>query len=102
MTGVNRAFTFGGESGHMHHFLRPPPLRPPPLPPGQNTAWVNALFSAKSVQSGGVIRRSVRSIEREIGRDAFEAEVRRRGFHAIEIGGQYSILCNSGQRRVIC
>lgn len=86
----------------MHPFFRPPPLRAPPPPPGQNMAWVNALFSAKSVQRGGVIRRSVRSIEREIGCAAFEAEIRRRGFHAIEIGGQYIILCNSGHMRVIC
>lgn len=86
----------------MQHMFRPPNPRPQSPVLGQNTAWVNALFSAKSVQSGGVIRRSVRSIEREIGRDAFEAEVRRRGFHAIEIGGQYIILCNSGHMRVIC
>ncbi|MCZ8334813.1 MAG: N-(5'-phosphoribosyl)anthranilate isomerase [Rhodobacteraceae bacterium] len=85
----------------MQQVFRPPlPQQPPPL--GRNTAWLNALFAAKSAQDGGVIRRSVRSIEREIGRETFEAEVRRRGFHAIEIGGQYIILCNSGQMRVIC
>ena len=54
------------------------------------------------MQSGGVIRRSVRTIDREIGRDLFEAEVRRRGFHAIEIAGQYIILCNPGLMRVVC
>ena len=40
--------------------------------------------------------------EREIGRDAFETEIRRRGFHAMEIAGQYIILCNTGQMRVVC
>lgn len=81
----------------MQHSLRPPP---PPL--RANNAWVNALFTAKAVETGGVIRRSVRSVEREIGRDAFETEIRRRGFYAMEIAGQYIILCNTGQMRVVC
>ena len=88
----------------MQHPYHPPafPQRPAPPPFGENIAWVNAVFSAKAVQSGGVIRRSVRTIDREIGRDLFEAEVRRRGFHAIEIAGQYIILCNPGHMRVVC
>jgi hypothetical protein len=88
----------------MQHPFRPAPfpLRSPPPPFGSNSAWVNAIFTAKAVQSGGVIRRSVRSVEREIGREAFEAEIRRRGFHAMEVGGQYIILCNTVQMRVIC
>lgn len=88
----------------MQHFFRPPDPPPRRTPPalGRNTAWVTAVFTAKSVQDGGVIRRSVRSVEREIGREAFEAEIKRRGFHAIEIGGQYIVLCNTGHMRVVC
>jgi len=88
----------------MQHPFRTPAFhqRPAPRPFGDNMAWVKAMFTAKAVENGGVIRRSVRTVEREIGRDAFEAELRRRGFHAIEISGQYIILCNTGHMRVVC
>ncbi|MEY4983214.1 MAG: hypothetical protein RIR62_1480, partial [Pseudomonadota bacterium] len=73
------------------------PLPPPP----RNAHWAEAVFAAKAVGRGGIVRRSVASVEREFGRAAFEAEVRRRGFHLVEIGGQFIVLCNSGQMRVI-
>ena len=38
--------------------------------------WIAEAFSAKSVARGGVIRRDMRRIDREIGRDRFIAEVR--------------------------
>ena len=41
-------------------------------------------------------------IDREIGRDRFIAEVRARGFHMIEAGGQWIVICNRGLVRVIC
>lgn len=68
----------------------------------RNAPWVDALFSAQAAQRGGIVRRSVASIEREVGREAFEAEVRRRRFHLIEIGGQFIVLCNTGDMRLIC
>lgn len=64
--------------------------------------WINQIFSAKSAQRGGVVRRSIRWVEREVGRDRFEAEVRRRGFHMIECGTQLVVICNGGALRVIC
>lgn len=56
--------------------------------------WMRQLFSAKSAIDGGVIRRQVRDVERILGRNAFEAEVRRRGFHMVENAGQYIVFCN--------
>ena len=64
--------------------------------------WLAELFSAKAVQRGGVVRRAVRDVEREIGREALIREVQRRGFHLIECGGQFIVTCNAGQMRVIC
>lgn len=64
--------------------------------------WLDQLFRAKSVRSGGVIRRKISDVEREIGRDLLELEVRRRGFHMIESGNQLVILCSSEPLRVIC
>jgi hypothetical protein len=54
------------------------------------------------VAKGGVIRRDIRWIDREIGRDQFLAEVRERGFHLVETGGQWVVICNRGFFRVIC
>ncbi|MCR9152131.1 MAG: hypothetical protein NXH83_18350 [Rhodobacteraceae bacterium] len=48
------------------------------------------------------MRRSLRDVEREIGREALELEVRRRGFHLIEVGGQFVIICCRDQMRVHC
>jgi len=60
------------------------------------------IFAAKAARTGGVVRRSVRWIEQEVGHDRFQNEVRRRGFHLVESGGQYIVICNTGGIRVIC
>ncbi len=66
-------------------------LRPAiPLPADP---WIRQVFSAKIVERGGVVRRSLRWVEAEIGRDAFEAEVRTRGWHLAECNGQLVVFC---------
>lgn len=74
----------------------------PRFPLSRPAPWLEAVFDALAVQKGGVVRRAVRDVEREVGRAAFEREVRRRGFHLVECGGQYIIICNSGQLRIVC
>jgi hypothetical protein len=64
--------------------------------------WIAEVFSAESVARGGVIRRDLRRIDREIGRDRFISEVRARGFHLVETGGQRIVICNTGFLRVVC
>ncbi len=64
--------------------------------------WIAEIFAAKAVARGGVIRRDLRWIDREIGRDRFVAEVIKRGFHLVETGGQWIVICNRGFFRVIC
>ncbi|WP_245541136.1 hypothetical protein [Yoonia vestfoldensis] len=65
--------------------------------PRANPSWCARIFDAKSARKGGIVRRAVRDVDREIGRAAFVEEVGRRGFHLIECGGQYIVICNSGQ-----
>ena len=72
-----------------------------PLRPQDPEYWIAAIFSAKAVQNGGVVRRNRVWVEREIGRDRFEDEVRKRGFHLLESGQQLIVICNSGQIRVV-
>ena len=64
--------------------------------------WVDAIFSARAAKNGGVVRRSVAWVEAEIGSHHLISEVRRRGFHMIETGGQYVIVCNRAKVRIVC
>ena len=64
--------------------------------------WLLQLFTAKTARQGGIVRRSVRDVERIVGRDIFQAELMRRGFHAVENSGQYVIFCNNAPVHVVC
>jgi len=79
-------------------------LEPPPRPPGRHPGqdWLDQIFRAKAATAGGVLRRKVRDVEREIGRDVLELEVRRRGFHLIECGADFVIICNAAPIRILC
>jgi hypothetical protein len=64
--------------------------------------WLLHMFSAQAAREGGVLRRQVRDIERYVGRDAFLAEMERRGFPVVENAGQFVIFCNREPiRRVV-
>ena len=63
--------------------------------------WLRQLFSVQAARDGGVVRRSVRDVERILGRTAFERELRRRGFCALENAGQFVIFCNHAPIRLI-
>jgi hypothetical protein len=81
-----------------------PSFRPdarPVLREATPETWLRLIFAAQAAQTGGVIRRSAAWVEREVGRARFEAEVRARGFHLIEAGGQLVVICSSGPFRVV-
>lgn len=64
--------------------------------------WLRHLFSSHAAIEGGVIRRKIRDIDRFVGREAFLAEMRRRGFPVVENAGQFVIFCNQEPiRRVL-
>ncbi len=63
--------------------------------------WLRQMFSAQAARDGGVIRRQVQDVERLIGRDLFESELRRRGYCAVENAGQYVVFCNAEPLRLI-
>lgn len=68
------------------------------LPP---EIWFAQIFAAKAAQRGTVVRRSVRDVERVMGRDRFEQMIRQRGCRAIQNGSQYIICCNRDPIRII-
>lgn len=63
--------------------------------------WVRQIFESRAAAAGGVVRRSVRDVDRLVGRDVFAAELRRRGFRAVENAGQYVIFCNTEAIRLV-
>ena len=64
--------------------------------------WLDHMFSAKAVERGGVIRRSVDWVDHEIGRDRLMREVAARGFSLLQVGGQFVIICSRNPiRRLI-
>lgn len=60
---------------------------------GGNPAFFHNLFRAKAAQKGGIVRRAVRDVEREVGRAAMIAEVEKRGHHLLECADQFIIIC---------
>lgn len=71
------------------------------LPPQTPKQWFDHLFTAKSARAGSVVRRKVRDMERWVGRDAFLAEIKRRGFSPFEKVGQVIVFCNAEPGRLI-
>ncbi|MDG3040002.1 N-(5'-phosphoribosyl)anthranilate isomerase [Roseicyclus marinus] len=72
------------------------------LPPNTSPeAFLQDVFKSRLVRDGKVIRRASRDVERYIGREAFIAEVYRRGFCAIENAGQIIIFCNQEPVRIL-
>ena len=65
-------------------------------------SWIAEVFSAQAVLKGGVIRRNVHWIAREIGLARFVDEVQARGFHLFETGDQWIVVCHCGGVRIIC
>lgn len=64
--------------------------------------WMRQIFEAKAARDGGIVRRKLRDVERNVGRAAFVAEVERRGYHCVENGGQLIIFCNNEPVQVVC
>jgi len=64
-------------------------------------SWMQQIFDSKAARQGGVVRRNLRDIDREVGREWLLAEVHRRGFHAVENAGQIVIFCNNAPVRIL-
>ncbi|RDC73415.1 N-(5'-phosphoribosyl)anthranilate isomerase [Rhodovulum sp. 12E13] len=71
--------------------------------PGPDAArWRKQIFACRAAAQGGFVRRKAADVDRIVGRAAFVAEMRRRGFPVDENAGQYAIFCNSAPIRRLC
>jgi len=63
--------------------------------------YLRGIFRAKAARTGGIVRRSVVSVLRNASEADLLAEVERRDFPMVISGGQYVIMCNHGQIRLL-
>ena len=56
--------------------------------------WLDQVFSSREAVGGGVVKRQIRDVERIAGRDAFLAEVERRGFQVVQNNRHFVVFCN--------
>jgi len=65
-------------------------------------AWIDQIFNAQQAQEGGTVRRSIRDVEQYAGGVAnFLEEVKKYGFHVVQIGDQLVVLCNKGDIKLL-
>ncbi|MBL4811808.1 MAG: hypothetical protein JKX69_05480 [Rhodobacteraceae bacterium] len=72
-------------------------LRTPAPPTRSHQKWGDIMFAAAAAQSGIIVRRNIRDVDRDGGRERLLREVRRRGYHMVECGGQFIIICNASK-----
>ncbi len=58
--------------------------------------WIQQIFASQAARRGGVVRRSIAWVDREVGRDRFLEEVRCRGFRLIRTADQFIVICHRG------
>lgn len=63
--------------------------------------FINQIFDAKAVRNGGIVRRKIASVEKYASLSFLLKEVEARGFHLIETGDQYVIICNLGNFKLL-
>lgn len=66
------------------------------------SVWINDIFKAGAVNKGGIVRRSKASVLKNGGYKALKSAVKKRGFHLIRTGGQYVVICNKGDFKLLC
>jgi len=64
--------------------------------------WIRDIFKAGAVNKGGIVRRSKKDVMNHGGYVALRHEVKKRGFHMIRTGGQYVVICNKGDFKLLC
>jgi hypothetical protein len=66
------------------------------------SAWVDNIFNAQQVTSGGVVRRSTYDVARLDALDEIVDRAMHEGWHVIETGGQVVVLCHTGALKIYC
>lgn len=70
-------------------------------PPHTRQDWLSQIFHCRAAQTGGVIKRQVFDVEREVGMSVLMREVRRRGFQMIRTKHHVVIVCDPDRIEVL-
>ena len=62
--------------------------------------FINRIFEAKTAKNEGIVRRKISSVNKRASVRYLVKEVEARGFHLIETGDQFLIVCNSGNLKL--
>lgn len=65
-------------------------------------SWLQQMFDAAIVGNRGIVRRKKASVHQHASFEELQAEVVSRGFHLIETGDQYIVICNRGAIIIHC
>lgn len=65
-------------------------------------AWVDQIFEADIVREGGIVRRHKDDVRTYSSFEEILDQVKERGYHLIETGDQYVVLCNRGAIIIHC
>ena len=63
--------------------------------------WLAQMFATKAARKGAIVRRSLAWVDREVGREQFKSEIRRRGYHLIQTADQYIVVCHDGPIQIL-
>ncbi len=63
--------------------------------------WTQRIFDSKIAKRGGLARRKISNIEKYSSRENLKSECKKRGFHIVENGDQWVIICNEGHVKII-
>jgi hypothetical protein len=65
-------------------------------------AWLAQVFEADIANNHGIVRRNKSDVEKYSSHHDLLQDVRSRGFHLIETGDQFVIICNQGSIQIHC
>jgi hypothetical protein len=63
--------------------------------------WIEAIFDARQASDGGIVRRSIRTVQNGASEELLVKAVKSRGFHVVRTETQYVIFCNSGEIKLL-
>ena len=64
--------------------------------------FIDQIFQAKQAQNGGIVRRSLATIDAYASIFELRTDVLRRGFHMVISGHQAVIFCHQGDLAIAC
>ena len=64
--------------------------------------WLEQIFEAQIVKKEGIVRRKKSDVHHYASLDELLEYVRENGWHLIETGNQYVVLCHPGAMKIHC